>query len=232
MNDPRFPHPEKFLAGGRHFTAAEVIERLSPHISEVRRERMHQVVASRTYTITAVLDGLYDRGNVHAVLRSAEALGIQSVHIVDTSPNVKDSSRVSQGAEKWLDLFGWDSERKAIEALRERGYQILVTHLEEAEPIHYVDFSVPSAIVFGNEHEGVSAEMIEAADRRVRVPMYGFTQSFNISVAAALCFYHIEQARAGLPEGHGDLTPQQREILLADYCMRSLGAAEKILCHE
>ena len=181
-----FPHPPTFEVGGQSFRPEEIIDALFDQISEPRRQRIDRVVANRTYSAVTVLDGIYDQGNVSAVLRSVEGLGFAEVHILETQEKLKTSRRIAQGADKWLDIHRWKSVVPAVEQLRTRGYRIVATHLEAATPLDEIDFSVPTAVVFGNEKDGVSDEIIAQCDERVIIPMMGFAQSFNISVAAAI----------------------------------------------
>jgi len=211
------------------FSAEEIIEALGPCIVPERRRRLQEVIAQRTYTIVPVLDGLYDHGNVNAVIRSAETLGYQALHQIDSSPAFKRAKRVSQGADKWLDIEHWTEPAPCLDRLKQLGYRILATHFEEARPIHEFDFTQPAAIVFGNEHEGISQAALAAADDRMVIPMAGFTRSFNISVAAALCLYHIREARMRTLGAHGDLSPDEQRALTASYYLRSVTAAESIL---
>ena len=227
----RFPFQEPFEIGGRAFSAAEVVARLAPKIRRERRERIAEVIASRTASIAVVMEGLYDRGNISAVLRSAEALGYLSVHVVRTQKKFRQADRVTRGAEKWLRVHESRSTAAALLDLRGRGFRILATHFDSAEPIDRFDFSVPTAIIFGNENAGVSDEALGLADARVVVPMSGFTQSFNISVAAALTLYHISRDRASRGLG-GDLNDDERRILTAEYYLRSVRRAKELLLHE
>jgi tRNA (guanosine-2'-O-)-methyltransferase len=223
------PHQDPFLIGGIPFSAADIVRILGPMLLPSRRARIDETVAGRTYSIVPVLEGLYDRGNVSAVLRTAEALGFQSVHVIDSSMKFKEANRVTQGAEKWLDLHLWPGTVAGLAHLKRLGYRIAVTHFEGATPIDAVDFNIPTAVLFGNEKDGVSNTALDAADLRMVIPMPGFTRSFNISVAAALCLYHIRQARLRQQDGSGDLDPECRRRLTASYYLRSLPHAERVL---
>lgn len=227
--DRRCPHRDPFEIEGEFFGPDEVMEILRPHISPERIARLEAVVRGRTYSVAPVMEGLYDRGNVSAVMRSAEAMGYQSIHIIDSSEKFKHANRVTQGADKWLDAREWPSTSACVEQLRAWGYRIVATHFEDAQPIESLDWSIPSAIVFGNEHAGVSAELLEKADLGMYIPMHGFVQSFNISVAAAITLYHVRQARQRQLGSHGDLDEETRRVLLASYYMRSMPTSEKVL---
>jgi len=224
-----FPHTEPFRIDDHSFTAAQIIDGLSEYIRPERLAKFRRVIEGRTYTVVPVLEGLYDRGNVSAVFRTAEALGYQMLHLIENQKKFKQANRVTQGADKWLDIVRWKTSAPCIAQLKEQGYRIVATHMDDGRPINEVDFTQPTAIVLGNEKEGVSEEILAAADERVVIPMSGFTQSFNISVAAALSLYHISRARNAAPTGHADLDATQKECLLASYCLRSVEHAEKLL---
>lgn len=223
------PHSETFALGEDTVSAGRIIEVLGEIIQEERRDRIRSVVAERTYTIVPVLEGLYDRGNVSAVLRTAEALGYQAVHIVETSEKFKRANRVTQGAEKWIDIVSWDTTSDCVEHLRARGYRIVAADVCEPGPISEVAFDSPAAMFFGNEHEGLSDELLAAADERVAVPMPGFTRSYNISVAAALCLYHVYQDRCERLGKNGDLNRDERRRLTAWYYLQTVDYAEQLL---
>ena len=190
---------------------------LADQITPRRRARIDNVVARRIYGTVGVLDGLYDRGNVSAVLRSTEGLGFGEVHIIETVEEFKQARRVTQGAEKWLDVVKWDTAGGCVDNLKSRGFQIVATSLEAAMPLDEVDFARPTALVFGNERDGVSPAVLAASDARVILPMGGFAQSFNISVAAALMLYHA-RVRGAEP----DLDAAQQDVLRAEFYRRSV----------
>ncbi len=225
----RFPYTDRFDVDGHTYTADEVITGLEAHISEPRRESIAAVVSNRTFNVVTVCDGLYDRGNVSAVMRSAEGFGFAQMHVLEMLAKFKTSKRVANGADKWLDLHRYRERQPCISFLKEHGYRIVATHLEAAKPIHEIDFTRPTAIVYGNERDGVSEEILEAADERVIIPMLGFAQSFNISVAAAVSLAHIVEQRRQRLGRHGDLNAEQQRVLLAEYYLRSLDRPAALL---
>ncbi len=232
MTAPRCRHalyPEPILIDGIPHEPAAVIAALESQVTERRRKAIARVVADRTWNVVSVLEGIYDFGNINAVMRSAEALSFQRMHAIETVADYKEANRVAQGAEKWIDLVRWKTTSDCVAHLKGKGYRILATSLEGAEPIGDYAFDQPTALVFGNERAGVTDEMLEAADGCVRIPMAGFTQSFNISVAAALCFYHIRQDRIARLGAHGDLSPEEQEHLIASYYARHVTTAPAIM---
>jgi tRNA (guanosine-2'-O-)-methyltransferase len=202
-----------------------LVEHLHKHVTPERWARIQTAVDNRRPQVAVVLEDIYDRGNTSAVMRSAEAFGLYQLHLIELGEKFKESKRVTQGAHKWLDSKKWKSTDSCIKTLKDQGYKIYVTHLDtKAKPLAEVDMSVPFAICLGNEKEGASQNLLELADERVYIPMQGFVQSFNISVAAALCFYHIHVfAKKHL------LSDEERARLQALYLTRSIDHWEKYL---
>ena len=230
MNSIRFPHEDRFQIAGRTLDAGEILELMGPYLTPERQERIRRTVEGRTCDVVPVLENIYDRGNISAVLRSAEAMGFQCAHIVELSEKFKSANRVTQGADKWLDVRRWRSTIECTRELKRLGYRILATHLDErAKPIGAIDFSHPSAIVFGNEKDGISREMIEEADETVIIPMQGFVQSFNISVAAAIALYHVYLERSRRFGKIGNLSDEERRILRADFSLRSSDNPDRLI---
>lgn len=217
------------LNSSRKASVAEVMQHVFPLLTEDRQKKIERVAKGRCFDISVVLEGIYDRGNISAVMRTAEGLGFSNFHIIETFEKFKNANRVTQGADKWVEAKKWKSTRDYIEFAKKNKIRICVTSLEAAKPIHEVDFSTPLALVLGNEKDGVSKEILEAADERVIIPMPGFVQSFNISVAGALCLYQIYQDRLKRLGKVSDVTEEQIAILKAHYAMRTLDSAEEIL---
>ncbi len=219
-----------FKLGAGQFASREVIDRIRPQLTDDRIQRLDEVVAQRTFNVVPVLENLYDLGNISAVFRSAEAFGFLEVDlVVPAGARFKSGNRVARGADKWLDLKIFRTPGECVKDLKSRGFKIYATALENSQPIEKFDFSGPTAVVLGNEKEGVSPEMLKLVDGAMRIPMMGFTQSFNISVAAALSFYHIWRDRETRLGRSGDLSAEQQEILLANYYLRCLDNPDAIL---
>lgn len=213
-----------------HFASVETImQKIWPVLTPERQKKIESVTSKRCFSISVVLESIYDRGNISAVMRTAEGLGFSNFHIIETAEKFKNSQRVTQGADKWVEQKKWKSSKEAISYFKDNKIRLCVTSLEAAKPLHEIDFSTPLALVLGNEKDGVSKEMLEAADERVIIPMPGFVQSFNISVAGALCLYQIYQSRLHQLGQNEDVTPDQIEILKAMYALRTLDSAEDIL---
>ncbi len=225
-----FPHSEIIEMGQLKLKASEVIELMSPYISEHRKLRIEKVVSDRSFSVVSVLENIYDRGNASAVMRSCEAMGFQGVHMIEPNDKFKKANRVTKGADKWLDVTTWRTTSQCVNFLKSNGYKIYATHLDaKAIPIENIDWTHPAALVLGNEKDGVSKEMQELCDQSIIIPMQGFVQSFNISVAGAIALYHIYRARVEKLGRSGDLTEKEREILTAHFLLRSSKNPERLL---
>lgn len=207
-----------------------VLEKIGPLLTPERREKIDRVVSLRNFDTAVVLESIYDRGNISAVMRSAEGLGFGNFHVIETQEKFKESARVTQGADKWVEVKKWKQTADCVKSLKEQGYAICVTHLDAtSKPLHEIDFSKKTALVLGNEKDGVSPEMVAAADHRVIIPMSGFVQSFNISVAGALSLYHISQDRLKKNGTNASLTKEEQDILRAYYYMRTQDSSYQYL---
>lgn len=180
-----------------------------------RKARIDEVVANRTRTLTVVMEAFCDPQNVNAVLRTCEAFGVQEIHVVEGPMKPYDKNKkISQNADKWLDVRRWRSSVDCLRHLRERGFRIYATHLGgDARPLGELSFADKVALVFGNESRGVSPEALRAADVRFAIPMRGFVQSFNVSVAAAVALARAVERREAERGRHGDLSPAESEEL-------------------
>lgn len=225
----RLTWSDSIQVGELNLPAEQILSLLSEHMTDERRARLTEVARHRSLHLVPVLENIYDRGNVSAVMRSAEAFGFLQMALVDApGARFKAANRVTRGAEKWLDVQPFSAPAAAVESLRARGYQIWATDLNTTHSIDTLDWSKPMAIVLGNEKDGVSAEMRGLVDGCFQIPMLGFSQSFNISVAAALIFYraHLEQRKLG---AKALLTEEQQRQVLANYYLRCFDHPENLL---
>ena len=162
-------------------------------VSDHRKEFLEKVLDQRTRYITMVLEDIYQSQNASAVIRTCECMGIQDVHIIENDSKYTVNRKVLKGSYKWVDLIRHKGKMRnntetCFEVLRASGYKIAVTDPSpEGISIHDVSVNDKIAIVMGNELKGTSSYAIEHADMKVRIPMYGFTESLNISVSAAIC---------------------------------------------
>jgi tRNA (guanosine-2'-O-)-methyltransferase len=223
-----------FEVAGTTLAPARVVDLLAPLMTEARLKGIRETVARRTRTVVPVIEGIVNTGNVSAVMRSAEALGYQNLHVVaGNHDRFKTSTRTAKGAQRWLDVWRWSGPAACIDHLHQQGYRVLTFALSAtARPIEAFDFTAPTALVFGNEKEGVTEAMREGADADCIIPIDGFTESFNISVAAAIALYHARHDRIQRQGHHADLSDAAQTRLVARFCMRSVSNARKVLARR
>ncbi len=223
VHGSRTDDPAWFTYGDRVLAPDEVVEILGPHLSEARRDRIEQVLGRRTDEITVVVEGMVDLGNVSAVMRSADGFGVHTFHAVDTAGAYKRSRRTTQGADKWLDRYRWTDVESCYAHLRDRSYRIVVADVGEgAVPVHEMDLTDRVALVFGNELEGVSEQARRLADDRVTIPMAGFAESFNVSVAAAIVLYEARRQRIERGRSPGTLGDEAMARVRAVWYLKSV----------
>jgi tRNA (guanosine-2'-O-)-methyltransferase len=177
----------------------ELYSFLKQFISEARLAKIEQIVGERTRYITVVVEDIYQPHNASAVMRSAECFGVQDLHVIENRNKYTPSKEIAKGASKWLTLHHHNGQENntlsCIRELKKQGYRILATtpH-EKSHMIGDVDVTKGKiALFFGTELEGISDDVRAEADEFVRIPMYGFTESFNISVSAALCLAELRK---------------------------------------
>lgn len=175
----------------------QLIEYLRDFTTEQRWQKINSVLDNRMNYLTVILEDLHKPHNANAVLRSCDGFGIQDVHIIENENEFDTSGPVSIGAHQWLTLHryneaGSDNIKHCFDTLRGQGYQIIATTPHENDSnINELDLSKKTALVFGTELHGISEPVIKQADGFVKIPMYGFSESFNISVSAAICLYDL-----------------------------------------
>lgn len=159
------------------------------------------MIAKRQRGIIVVLEDLHDPHNVAAILRTCDVFGIQDVVCIYETEKYVNPKRVgrssSSSANKWLDFTVYRSSTEAVQALKGNKYQLFVTVLDDtAQPLYDTDMTAePVALVFGNEHTGISKTMLTVADKKIFIPMRGMVQSLNVSVAAAICLSELIRQR-------------------------------------
>ncbi len=204
-----------------------VISFLSDFVTGKRYDRLEAILMQRTRYVTVLLEDIYQSQNASAVLRTCECLGIQDVHIVENYNQYNVNPMVVKGSDQWLNIYKYNnSAQNSIEAvnqLKTKGYRIIATSLHD-ESISLYDFDLNKgkcAIVFGNEHQGVSKDILNNADEHLKIPMCGFTQSLNISVSAGIVLAHL---MCQLKESRIDweLTEAEKEMLQLEWLKCSI----------
>jgi tRNA (guanosine-2'-O-)-methyltransferase len=205
--------------GGPKYEARANVPTPESLLLESRKERIDQIVALRTRSVVVVLDRLEDSFNMAAVLRTSEGLGLQEIHVIE-NPDVPFTPNVSvtQGCDKWLELHRYKSFGACKDALKARGYSLWASALGKGgKSLYSLDFDQKLALVFGNERFGVSEDVLAGVDGVFWIPMRGFTQSFNISVAAAITLSHAVSWRVQRLGEAGDLAEPEKDALREQF---------------
>ena len=192
-------------------------------MTDERRKKIERVLSHRQKDLTLVLDNIHDPHNVSAIYRSADAFGVQKVHLYYTNtPFPHLSEKTSASARKWVDTVRHKDKESLLTSLKDSGYQILATNCTPtAKPLREYDLTQPTAIIMGNEHSGVSEELFPLVDGEIYIPMFGMIQSFNVSVAAALLLGEASRQRQlkGMYDTKS-FTDEEYQELLADWIER------------
>jgi tRNA (guanosine-2'-O-)-methyltransferase len=220
---PPLPDGREILAG---LEPAEAIRVLEPLAAESRRARIAEVVAARIGAVTLLMDAPHDPHNGAAVIRSADAFGLPEIHVVPRKEPFLIGRRVTQGTERWVEVVQHATPESAALALRARGFELVATHPSGKLVPEDLPRIERLCLVLGNEHDGICEALRNASEHSVRIPMRGFVESLNVSVAAALLL------RAATAGRKGDLPPAERERLYAVGLARSVPRAGEILAAQ
>jgi tRNA (guanosine-2'-O-)-methyltransferase len=200
----------------------ELINHLGQFVTEERMKLFEKVLEQRTSYITLVLEDIFQPQNASAVLRTCDCFGVQHIHIIENRNEFTVDREVAMGASKWLSLHKYNQNEQnsleAIKTLKMKGYRIVATspHINDQLLPEFDLTKGKVAIVFGSELPGISGTIMEEADEFIKIPMYGFTESFNISVSAAIVLYQLSQKLRNQPEINWKLSEKERnEIKLA-----------------
>lgn len=222
---------------------------LKQFLLEERLQRFEDVARQRTRHLTIVLENIFHAHNASACLRTCDCFGIQDVHIVESRNRFEPNEDIALGSSQWLTIHrylqstetpadsvdGTDDRTpsgdvagpvisQCIRGLQQQGYQVLATSpRQHSVPLHKIDIARPTALVFGAEQVGVSDEAIHSADQLVHIPMYGFTESFNISVSAALCLQHLT-AKMRQANVAWQLSEDAHDVIIDEWVRQSLGS--------
>jgi len=207
----------------------DLLTYLEEFLTCARIQRFKEVLEQRTNYITVAVEDVYQLHNTSAVLRSCDAFGVQEVHLVEDRFGKRLDKNIAMGAEQWVDIYRHKSTENCIAALRKKGYQIIAT-VPHGACTSLIDFklSKPTALIFGTEKDGLSEAVMQNADGYLTIPMSGFTESLNISVAAAICICQLTTAlrKSSLP---WNLTEKEVLEKRLDWTKKSIKDVEGII---
>ena len=207
----------------------QLLEHLLSFLTDRRKNLFDEVISKRTRHFTVATEDVYQLHNTSAVMRSCDVFGIQDLHVIEEKVSKKIDREIAMGAQKWVNVDRHNSTKECIDNLKENGYQIIATtpHNNSTE-LKDFDISKKSAFFFGKEKEGLSDIVLEAADGYLKIPMYGFTESLNISVSAAII---LQTLITRLKDSNVDWElsePEKNEIKL-DWAKKSVKSSIKII---
>lgn len=220
---------ETFEHWARELGIQGVIKALEPWVSVDRRCRIEQVVERRLKGVTVALVGLHDPHNGAAVLRTAESLGIQHVHAVQSVEPFAYSPKVAVGCEKWITVHRYGDFETVAAKLEADEFTLWAAVPGALARLEDFSCDRPVALVFGNERDGLSPSVIERCDARFSLPMWGFTQSYNLSVSVGLSLSEVSARYRALSGRSGDLGDEEKSYLRALWLFRSVRAAPLLL---
>ena len=205
------------------WTPEGVIETLEPLAVDERRARLWSVIRGRIGSVTVLMDAPHDPHNAAAVLRSCDGFGIPRVHLVPREEDFAVGRTVAKGAERWIEVVPHQAPEQALAALHAQGFTTVATHPEGNLAPDDLAQLPRVALILGNEHDGLRDALHEGAKTSVRIPMRGFVESFNVSVAAAVLLYAATRGRSG------DLPESEQLRFYARALVRSVPRALEVL---
>ena len=170
----------------------ELLACLLQYITENKKRKIEQKIVHRTRHLTVVLEEVYQSHNASAILRSAECFGLQDVYVVQNRNRFNAKGAISMGASKWLSVKSYNRIADCCKDLKKRGYKIVATTPHKhSYTLDQLPIDTKCALLFGTEETGLTQEAMNLADEFVTIPMYGFTESFNVSVSVAICVHYL-----------------------------------------
>lgn len=210
----------------------DLLAYLEGYLTEKRKTTFNNVLANRTRHFTVVLEDIYQAHNASAVVRTCDIFGVQDIYAIENKYNNKVSRHVAKGSQKWLNFYRYredtDNTKSCLKALKDKGYQIIATTPHNNSCfLENFDVTQKSAFVFGVEADGVSDYVKEQADGFLKIPMVGFTESLNISVAAAIILQNVT-TRLRNTKVNWQLSDIEKEILYFNWVRQTIKNVDKI----
>jgi tRNA (guanosine-2'-O-)-methyltransferase len=206
-----------------------VCSALLPMLTPERVNRIDTVLANRLTSLVTIVEDTYDPHNAAATIRTTEAIGLHQLHVIEPGERFSAAGGVTRGAHKWIDMVRHKDPVAAVRSLQARGFRVFATLPGAPHSIEDVDVESPIAVAFGNEHDGLRDATIAACDGALGVPMFGFTESFNLSVTVALAMSRLATRRRAAIAAQGDLSDEQRRVLRARWFALKIRGAIGVL---
>ena len=207
----------------------QLLEHLLSYLTERRKELFKEVCSKRTKHFTVVTEDVYQLHNTSAVMRSCDVFGIQELHVIEEKLGKKIDREIAMGAQKWVNIHRHHSTDVCIDVLKKEGYQIIATSPHNnATELSEFDITKKSAFFFGKEKDGLSNTVLNNANGFLKIPMYGFTESLNISVSAAII---LQSVVTRLKDSNIDwkLTESEKKELIFHWTKMTIKSADQII---
>lgn len=206
-----------------------LISYLTQFITENRKNRFDSVINDRMNYLQIVVEDLYQGHNASAVIRSCDCFGIQYMHFIENKNTMKVNNEIALGAGSWVTVNKHNNTKQCLNDLKKQGFKIVATSPHKNDcTIDTLPINQKIALVFGTELNGITQDVMDVADEFVKIPMYGFTESFNISVSAALCMYELTtRIRKNLSNYH--LNENEKIDVYLDWLKNSIEKSDAII---
>lgn len=216
MNDPRYQDVYEYMKG---------------FLTEERLSKIEKYAEESSDFVLPVLENIYQFRNAAAIIRSVEACGFHKIAALEEENVFNPNIRVARGADTWMQVEKMPKTISSLQQIRDKGYKILAVSPEKnAVSLPEYELKEPVALIFGTEMEGVSQEVLDFADETLIIPMYGFTQSFNVSVAAAICMYELKQKLLKSDIDY-KLSDEKKLAMKIRWAVNSARSGDEILNH-
>lgn len=210
-----------------------LLEKFYEHISDNKQELFNRIIKDRTRHITVVLENLFQPHNAAAVLRSCDCFGVQDVHVIENSNQYAPNKEIDMGSSKWLNINRYNQKEEntidCINELKRQGYKIIATtpHTDDCG-IDELPVDQPIALLFGTEKSGLTEEALEASDAYVKLPMYGFTESYNISVSVALALFNVTERMRKDESIQWQLSEQEQDAIRLQWAKKVVKKSDTV----
>ncbi|PWJ39288.1 TrmH family RNA methyltransferase [Sediminitomix flava] len=199
---------------------------LAAFMTENKRQHFARVLAERTRHVTVLLEDIYQEQNASAVIRSADCFGIQDVHVVEVNHRYNLNRKVLKGAAKWVDIHRYTSTQSALDKLKGEGFKLVATSPHAEMTLDELPVNEKVAFMMGTESTGLTDQAMEQADYQIKIPMYGFTESFNLSVSTALCLNTIATKLRKDENIAWQMSEDERQVLAMRWVLKCIRRSE------
>lgn len=215
------------------FSKVKLKDALYSIITDAKKDMFNKLAALRTNHLTVAVENIYQEHNASAVMRTCDCFGVRDLHIIEKTNKFTIQRDIAMGAGRWVQHYHYqdpeNATNKCISSLKNKGFKIIGTSPhQKSKSIYDIGIDQPIALIFGTEKAGLSKKALEMADETVFIPMYGFTESYNISVSAALCLQILRHRLESQKEIAWLLSEEEQLDLKINWCKKIIKNPEII----